>query len=255
METVIEVANLTKRFNGQVAVDGISLRVRRGEFLGFLGPNGAGKTTTIGMLLGIVAPTAGTVRILGRPMPRERQAILMRVNFSSPYVTMPHALSAWENLLVFAHLYLVPQPRVRIQALAERFGVAHLLHRPVRALSSGEAARVNLVKAFLNDPEVLFLDEPTASLDPEAADTVRAHLRTLQRERGLTIFYTSHNMSEVERLSTRIVFLHRGRIIADGPPAEVLRATRHATLEEFFLALARSGEAAGAEDAGRRTAS
>jgi ABC-2 type transport system ATP-binding protein len=241
MSAVIEVANLTKVFNGQVAVDGLSLTVERGEFLGFLGPNGAGKTTTIAMLLGIVAPTSGTIHILGEPMPRARQSILERVNFPSPYVSMPHYLSVRESLLVFAHLYLVPHPALRIRQLAEIFGVAHLLSRVARTLSSGETARVNLVKAFLNDPEILFLDEPTAALDPEAADTVRSLLLQLKAERGLTIFYTSHNMTEVERLSTRIVFLHKGRIIADGRAAEVLRQHGKATLEEFFVALARSG--------------
>jgi ABC-2 type transport system ATP-binding protein len=244
MAPVIELRDLVKVFDGQTAVEGVSLAVERGEFLGFLGPNGAGKTTTIGMLLGVVQPTSGSVHILGRPMPKDRQAILSRVNFSSPYVSMPSNLSVIENLLVFAHLYLAPAPRDRIRHLAEVFGVTHLLNRQTRALSSGEVARVNLVKAFLNDPEVLFLDEPTASLDPDAADRVRALLVRMKEERGLTIFFTSHNMAEVERLSTRIAFIHRGRIIADGSPDQVLRDHNKASLEEFFLALAREGEAA-----------
>jgi ABC-2 type transport system ATP-binding protein len=244
MAPVIELRNLVKVFDGQTAVDGVSMTVERGEFIGFLGPNGAGKTTTIGMLLGVVQPTSGSVHILGRQMPSDRQAILSRANFSSPYVSMPSNLSVIENLLVFAHLYLAPRPRARIQHLAEVFGVTHLLARQTRALSSGEVARVNLVKAFLNDPEVLFLDEPTASLDPDAADRVRALLVRMKDERGLTIFYTSHNMAEVERLSTRIAFIHRGRIIADGTPDRVLRDHNKASLEEFFLALAREGEAA-----------
>jgi ABC-2 type transport system ATP-binding protein len=239
MSSVIELRDLVKVFDGHVAVDGISLTVERGELIGFLGPNGAGKTTTIGMLLGVVQPTSGSIGILGHAMPRDRQAILARVNFSSPYVSMPSNLSVMENLLVFAHLYLAPRPHERIRRLADVFGVGHLLDRQTRALSSGETARVNLVKAFLNDPEILFLDEPTASLDPDAADRVRALLVRLQAERGLTIFYTSHNMAEVERLSTRIAFIHRGRIIADGPPDRVLRDHNKASLEEFFLALAR----------------
>jgi ABC-2 type transport system ATP-binding protein len=244
MAPVIELRDLVKVFDGQTAVDGVSLSVERGEFIGFLGPNGAGKTTTIGMLLGVVQPTSGSVHILGRRMPKDRQAILSRVNFSSPYVSMPSNLSVIENLLVFAHLYLAPRPRDRIQSLAEVFGVTHLLNRQTRALSSGEVARVNLVKAFLNDPEVLFLDEPTASLDPDAADRVRALLVRMKEERGLTIFYTSHNMAEVERLSTRIAFIHHGRIIADGSPDQVLREHNKTSLEEFFLTLAREGEAA-----------
>ncbi len=236
----VEVCGLTKVFDGTVAVDGVSFRVARGELVGFLGPNGAGKTTTIAMLLGLIEPTAGSVRILGLPMPARREAILGRVNFSSPYVALPYDLTVRENLTVFAHLYGVPDPAGRIRRLAEVFGVAHLLGRRTGALSSGETARVNLVKALLNDPEVLFLDEPTAALDPEAADAVRALLLRLQRERGITVFYTSHNMREVERLSTRIIFLHRGRILADGPAEEVVRQYGKADLEEFFVALARS---------------
>lgn len=237
---VIDVTELTKRFEQTAAVDGISFQVYRGELLGFLGPNGAGKTTTIAMLLGLVAPTAGTVRILGEPMPQRRHAILARVNFSSPYVALPYDLTVRENLTVFAHLYSLAGARTKIAELTEQFGVARFLDRRTGALSSGETARVNLVKAFLNDPDVLFLDEPTAALDPEAADTVRSLLLRLGRERGLTIFYTSHNMREVERLSSRIIFLHHGRIIADGPAADVVREYGKADLEEFFVALARS---------------
>jgi len=214
--------------------------------VGFLGPNGAGKTTTIAMLLGLIAPSGGAVRILGRRMPEERQAVLGRVNFSSPYVALPYDLTVRENLIVFSHLYGVPRHRQKIDELAALFGVAHLLGRRTGALSSGETARVNLVKAFLNDPEVLFLDEPTAALDPEAADTVRALLRRLRERQGLTIFYTSHNMREVERLSSRIIFLHRGRILADGPAAQIVRQYGKADLEEFFVALARSGGEGGA---------
>ena len=241
---VIDVTGLTKRFDRTAAVDGISFQVSRGELLGFLGPNGAGKTTTIAMLLGLVAPTAGTIRILGEPMPAHRHAILARVNFSSPYVALPYDLTVRENLTVFSHLYSLHEARQKIAGLTELFGVAHLLDRRTGALSSGETARVNLVKAFLNDPDVLFLDEPTAALDPEAADTVRSLLLRLGRERGLTIFYTSHNMPEVERLSSRIIFLHRGRIIADGPAADVVREYGKADLEEFFVALARSEQEA-----------
>ncbi|MDQ7842849.1 MAG: ABC transporter ATP-binding protein [Armatimonadota bacterium] len=230
-------------FGPTVAVDGISFQVRRGELLGFLGPNGAGKTTTIAMLLGLIAPTAGTVHLLGLPMPARRGAILGRVNFSSPYVALPYDLLVWENLVVFSHLYGVGHYRRKIEELAGLFGVTHLLHRRTGSLSSGETARVNLVKAFLNDPEILFLDEPTAALDPEAADTVRALLLRQRERAGLTIFYTSHNMREVQRLSTRIIFLHRGRVLADGPAEEVVRQYGKTDLEEFFVALARSERA------------
>lgn len=239
-DDVIAVRGLRKAFGKTVAVDGISFSVQKGEILGFLGPNGAGKTTTIAMLLGLVTPTDGTIDVFGKRMPGERQAILQRVNFSSPYTNMPYGLPVLTNVKIFARLYTIPNAAQKITALAETFGVTHLLKRRTMTLSSGETARVNLLKAFLNDPEILFLDEPTASLDPEAADTVRSLLLKLQKERGLTIFYTSHNMQEVERLSHRIIFLHRGTIIAEGTPESVKQRFSQGTLEDFFIALARS---------------
>ncbi|MBM3449608.1 MAG: ABC transporter ATP-binding protein [Armatimonadetes bacterium] len=239
METVIDVQHLTKIFDGNPAVADVSFSVTRGEVVGFLGPNGAGKTTTIGMLLGVVSPTSGAIRVLDRPMPRFRREVLARVNFSSPYVSLPNNLSVRENLTVFSHLYHVTDPPRRIRELAALFGIEPYLDRITRALSSGEVARVNLAKAFLNDPEILFLDEPTAALDPDAADQVRTQLRRMQRERRLTIFCTSHNMLEVERLATRVIFVHRGRILADGPPRDIVAARGKASLEEFFVSLAR----------------
>jgi ABC-2 type transport system ATP-binding protein len=241
-QLVIEVAHLQKVFDGTVAVADVSFVVQRGELLGFLGPNGAGKTTPIAMLLGVIAPTQGQIRIFGYPMPQRRGEILGRVNFSSPYVALPYDLTVRENLTVFAHLYDVRAPHQRIGELAEIFGVPHLLDHRTGQLSSGEVARVNLAKAFLNNPEILFLDEPTAALDPEAADAVRSLLLRLRADRGLTIFYTSHNMREVERLSTRILFIHRGQIVADGPTQTVLQQSGKTDLEEFFVDLSRSGQ-------------
>ena len=236
---VIVASHLTKRFGGAVVVDDVSFDVPGGAIVGFLGPNGAGKTTTIGMLLGLLRPTRGHVEILGLPMPAARQAILARVNFTSPYVSLPGNLTVGENLAVFARLYGVRKPRAELEHLLTRMGLPGMWGRRAGQLSSGEATRFGLVKALLNDPEVLFLDEPTASLDPDGADRVREALRTIRAERGMTIFYTSHNMQEVERLSDRILFLHRGRIIADGPPGEVLRQFDRETLEQMFLDLAR----------------
>ena len=172
-------------------------------------------------------------------MPAERQRILSRVNFTSPYVSLPGNLTVGENLAVFARLYEVRRPRVRIDALLERFGLAGMRGRAAGRLSSGEGTRLGLVKALLNDPEVLFLDEPTASLDPDGAERVRHALREIRDERGMTLFYTSHNMQEVERLSDRILFLHHGRLLAEGPPGEVLRRFERDTLEHMFLDLAR----------------
>jgi len=239
----ISVEHLTKRFGALVIVDDLSFHVRSREIVGFLGPNGAGKTTTLAMLLGLLLPTAGRVEVLGLPMPEERQRILARVNFTSPFVSLPGNLTVNENLTVFARLYGVRGARGRIAELLDRFGLAALRGRSTGRLSSGEATRLGLVKALLNDPEVLFLDEPTASLDPDGAERVRERLREI-RERGTTIFYTSHNMQEVERLSDRILFLHKGRLIAEGPPGEVLRRFARDTLEEMFLDIARSGSAA-----------
>ncbi len=238
-QAAIGVEHLTKRFGTAVVVDDVSFSVARGEIVGFLGPNGAGKTTTLAMLLGLVRPTRGTVRILGLPMPEERQQILSRVNFTSPYVSLPGNLTVGENLMVFARLYSVSNARARIGALLERFGLAEMRERAAGRLSSGEGTRLGLVKALLNDPEVLFLDEPTASLDPDGAERVRGILRAIRAERSVTIFYTSHNMQEVERLSDRILFLHRGRLIAEGPPGDVLRQFERDTLEHMFLDLAR----------------
>lgn len=237
----ITVQHLSKRFGALVVVEDLSFSVAPGEIVGFLGPNGAGKTTTLGILLGLLLPTRGRIHVLGLPMPEERQRILARVNFSSPYVALPGNLTVRENLTVFAHLYGVRHARQRIGALLERFGLSEMRDRPAGRLSSGESTRLGLVKALLNDPAILFLDEPTASLDPDAAERVRDTLREVRAERGVTIFYTSHNMQEVERLSDRILFLHQGRLIAEGPPGEVLRRFERDTLEHMFLDVARQG--------------
>jgi ABC-2 type transport system ATP-binding protein len=238
-QPAILAEDLTKRFGALTVVDGVSFSVARGEIVGFLGPNGAGKTTTLAMLLGLLRPTRGRVSVLGLPMPQERQRILSRVNFTSPYVSLPGNLSIGENLAVFARLYGVRNASPRIEVLLRRFGLAGMNRRTTGRLSSGEGTRLGLVKALLNDPEVLFLDEPTASLDPDGAERVREALQAIRAERGMTIFYTSHNMQEVERLSDRILFLHRGRVIAEGPPRDVLRRFERETLERMFLDLAR----------------
>jgi ABC-2 type transport system ATP-binding protein len=240
---VLHVEHLTKRFGNATVVDDLSFSVSSGEIVGFLGPNGAGKTTTLAMLLGLLLPTSGRIRVLGLPMPEERQRILARVNFTSPYVSLPGNLTVVENLMVFARLYGIRDARRRIDELLARFALAEMRSRPTARLSSGEGTRLGLVKGLLNDPDVFFLDEPTASLDPDSAARVRESLGDIRRERRMTIFYTSHNMQEVERLSDRILFLHKGRLIAEGPPGDVLRRFARATLEEMFLDVARGGVA------------
>jgi len=239
---VVEVSQLTKRFGAVTAVDGLSFEVERGEIFGLLGPNGAGKTTTLQMLLGLTTPSSGSARILGLDVARERRRVLQRVNFSSAYIALPSNLTAWENLNVFAKLYGVRDARRRIPDLLEELEIPDVAGRVTGALSSGQLTRLNLCKALLNDPEVLFLDEPTASLDPDISEKVRALLKRLQAERGVTILYTSHNMLEVERLCDRVLFLARGRCVAEGRPDEVRGRAQGATLEQVFISLARDGE-------------
>jgi ABC-2 type transport system ATP-binding protein len=247
-DPVLQVCGLTKRFGPTTAVDDLSFAVGTGEILGLLGPNGAGKTTTLQLLLGLTTPTAGQARVFGLDVQRHRYEVLQRVNFSSAYISLPTNLTGWENLHVFARLYGVRRPRPRVQALAETFGIADLLGRVTGALSSGQLTRLNLCKAFLNDPEVLFLDEPTASLDPDMAEVVRRTLREQQRQRGVTIVYTSHNMREVELLCDRVLFLSRGRAVAEGTPRDVMERARQASLEDVFIRIARDGRLTDARD-------
>lgn len=239
MEHIVEVRGLTKDFDGFRAVDDISFDVFKGEILGLIGPNGAGKTTTLQMLLGLTTPTSGTIRILGLDMSSDRQEILSRVNFSSSYISLPFSLTVWENLMVFARLYGVPSPKKRIEELLRTFEIEGLKHTPVRRLSSGQITRVCLCKSLLNSPEVLFLDEPTASLDPDIADKTRRLLKRIKAEQSISILYTSHNMREMEEMSDRIIFIDKGRVIETGRPDEIKRKYGRADLEEVFLMLAR----------------
>jgi ABC-2 type transport system ATP-binding protein len=241
-ENVIEVRSLTKRFGDVTAVDGISFELRRGEILGLLGPNGAGKTTTIQLLLGLTTPSEGEVRIFGLDPARQRREILQRVNFSSTYVSLPSNLKVRENLNVFARLYGLRKPRGKIEELLELLEIPEVLDRVTGALSSGQQTRIHLAKALINDPEILFLDEPTASLDPDIAAKVRDVLRRVQRERGVSMIYTSHNMREVELMCDRVMFLAGGRIVASGTPSEVVERARSASLEDLFIAIARGDQ-------------
>lgn len=236
---VIEVSGLTKIFNGNKAVDNISFEVYHGEILGLLGPNGAGKTTTLQMLLGLTTPTSGDIRIFGLDISHHREKILQDVNFSSSYISMPYSLTIMENLVVFARLYGVKTPREKIAGLLNDFEIEDIKDKVVRSLSSGQITRVCLVKALLNDPKILFLDEPTASLDPDIADKTRRFLKKIQKETGLSILYSSHNMKEMEEMSDRIIFLDKGKIIAAGRPEEVLTKFKVKNLEDVFIKIAR----------------
>ncbi len=241
-EAIVQVEHLRKEFDGTVAVADVSFAVTRGEIVGVLGPNGAGKTTTIQVLLGLTTPTSGTVRVFGQDLEKHRVDILQRCNFSSAYTGLPSNLKVWENLLIFSKIYGVSGHRQKIHDLLELFEIDHLRKKITGHLSSGESTRVNLCKSLLNDPELLMLDEPTASLDPDIADKVRKLLRRIQREKGITMVYTSHNMRDVEEVCDRVLFLHKGRIIAEGTPQQVKDKFNQKSLEEVFIRVARSGD-------------
>lgn len=238
---VLEVKNLSKSYNSFQAVKNVSFELYPGEILGLLGPNGAGKTTIIHMLLGLTSPTSGEIRIFGLnpEKPRQREKILGRMNFSSTYVALPYSLTLRESLMVFARLYGVKRPKYKIDSLIEQFDLKEVADQPVRTLSSGQMTRLNLAKAFINDPEILLLDEPTASLDPDIADRTRNYLKEVKRSKKIAILYTSHNMQEMEEISDRLIFLHHGEIIARGTPEDLIARFRGEDLEDVFLKIAR----------------
>lgn len=238
-EAVIQVEGLAKQFDEVVALAGIDFSVERGVTAALLGSNGAGKTTTLSILLGLLVPSAGRVRVLGVDMLRQRYRALPRMNFSSPYVELPHRLSVAENLMVYARLYGVRRPKARIAALAEDLAIGPLLKRKTGSLSAGQKTRVALAKALLNEPELLLLDEPTASLDPDTADWVRGYLEDWRRRTGATILLASHNMMEVERMCDHVMMLRAGEIVDRGAPAELIARYGRRSLEEVFLDIAR----------------
>jgi ABC-2 type transport system ATP-binding protein len=236
---VIRVCALTKRYGDVLAVDGIDFAAGKGATIGLLGGNGAGKTTTIAMLMGLLVPTAGTIHVLGHDMATDRFAALARMNFSSPYVSLPHRLTVAENLRVYGHLYTVRDLEARIARLARELDLTDLLDRPAGQLSAGQKTRVALAKALINTPELLLLDEPTASLDPDTGDWVRSWLERYRAETGCTILLASHNMAEVERLCDDVLMLKQGRVVDRGSPAGLLARYGREDLEEVFLDIAR----------------
>lgn len=236
---LLDVEALTKRFDHLLVVDRISFAVQKGEIVGLLGPNGAGKTTVIQMLLGLITPTAGRIRVFGLDLARHRQAILQRVNFSSTYISLPFSLTVRENLYVFARLYGVRSPSRKVDDLIEQFDLVKKANRPAKELSSGQLTRLHLAKAMVNDPELLFLDEPTASLDPDVADRIRRMLIRVRAERQLAILFTTHNLREMEQMSDRVVFLNQGHILSEGTPEALIAQYGTADLEALFLKVAR----------------
>jgi len=238
-DAVISVRDLRKRFARVEAVRGITFDVRAGTTTALLGGNGAGKTTTVSMLLGVLLPTSGAITVLGCDMLRDRHRVLPRMNFTSPYVDLPKRLTVRENLRVFADLYGVARPSMRIGELSAELDLVDLLKRPYGQLSAGQRTRVSLAKALLNRPDVLLLDEPTASLDPDIGDRMRSHLESYQRISGCTMLLASHNMSEVERMCDDVIMLRAGNVVDNGSPTQLIERYGRDTMEEVFLDIAR----------------
>jgi ABC-2 type transport system ATP-binding protein len=235
----IGVERLVKIYQNETAVEGISFALMPGTVTALLGANGAGKTTTIATIMGLLTPTSGKVTVLGAEMPWQRHRVLHRMNFESPYVDMPMRLTIRQNLTVFGMLYGVANLAERIARLGEELELTDLLDRPTGKLSSGQKTRVSLAKSLINEPEILLLDEPTASLDPDTADWVRGRLERYCKDRHATVLLASHNMAEVERLCERVIMLKRGRIEDDDTPARLISRYGRHTLEEVFLDIAR----------------
>ena len=242
---VVTVDTLVKRFDDVLAVDAISFTVADGKTAALLGGNGAGKTTTLSVLLGLLLPTSGTVTAFGEDVARHRHRVLPRMNFSSPYTDLPRRLTVIENLTVYAHLYCLDRVRQRVLAMAADLNIESFLDRPMGNLSAGQKTRVALAKALINEPRLLVLDEPTASLDPDTGDWVRGYLEAYRRRTGAAILMASHNMAEVERLCDEVMMMRAGRIVDRGAPAELIARYGRANLEEVFLDIARAPSGTG----------
>ena len=240
MKNLVEVKNLKKNYGSNIAVKDISFSIKENEVLGLLGPNGCGKTTTIGMMLGLLKPTYGEIFIDGKNTEENRIEILQKINFISPYVELPKKLTVEQNLIVYGKLYNVAKLKNRIEYLVEKLRLSDLLNRLTGELSSGQKNRVSLAKALINDPIVLLLDEPTASLDPEIGDYVRTFLEDYKKEKNISILLASHNMNEVTRLCRSILMMKDGVIIDKGSPEELIKKHGRQNLEEVFLKLSRS---------------
>ncbi len=240
MIDLVKVTNLKKSYGSKEAVKGISFEIKQNEILGLLGPNGSGKTTTIGMLLGLLKPSNGEILIDGINIEKNRIEILKKINFISPYIELPKKLSVKQNLIVYGKLYSVKNLDQRIEYLVEKLRLEDLLNSVTGELSSGQKNRVSLAKALINNPEVLLLDEPTASLDPEIGDFVRTFLENYKKEKKISILLASHNMNEVTRLCKSILMMKDGIIIDRGDPGELIKKHGRKNLEEVFLKLTRS---------------
>ena len=236
----VEVNSLAKYFGNVAAIENVNFKIKSGSITALLGGNGAGKTTTISILMGLLTPSKGEVYILGENMVEDRYRVLPDINFSSPYVDLPHRLTVKENLRVYAELYSIITPNERIEELAERFDIESLLEQKTGQLSAGQKTRVALAKALINHPKLLFLDEPTASLDPDTADWVRTYLQQYAAEKKATILLASHHMGEVERLCDTVLMMRDGGIVDRGSPKELLKKYGRTNLEDVFLDIARN---------------
>ena len=240
MNYLVKVKNLKKNYSSKEAVKGISFNIKENEILGLLGPNGCGKTTTIGMLLGLLKPTDGDIEINNMNFEKNRIEILSKINFISPYIELPKKLTVKQNLIVYGKLYNIKNLELQIEYLTEKLRLKELLNRITGELSSGQKNRVSLAKALINKPKVLFLDEPTASLDPEVGDFVRSFLESYKQENKMSILLASHNMSEVSRLCKSVLMMKNGQIIDEGSPESLINKHGRKNLEEVFLKLSRS---------------
>ncbi len=234
MSSILEVINLTKKYGTFIAVDNITFSLERGKILGFLGPNGAGKTTTIQMLLGISSTTSGKITYFGKDFFKNRQQVLQKINFASAYNTLQGRITVRENLLVFGRLYNIKNVDKKISELSGYFEIEEILNQLFWDLSAGQKTRVNIVKALLNDPELLLLDEPTASLDPDIADKVLSYIEKLREDKKLSIVYTSHNMEEVTRICDEVIILNHGKIVAHDTPLQLTKRIDAAQLKLTF---------------------
>tara|TARA_B100001146_G_scaffold221723_1_gene232693 strand:- start:848 stop:1582 length:735 start_codon:yes stop_codon:yes gene_type:complete len=239
MKISIVVENLSKNYSKKEAVKDVSFKIHENEILGLLGPNGCGKTTTIAMMLGLLTPTSGKVLINGKEIEKNRISLLHKMNFISPYIELPKKLSVKENLIVYGKLYSVKNIKDRIEYLSEKLRLKEFIDKKTGELSSGQKNRVNLAKALVNDPTILFLDEPTASLDPEIGDFVRSFIEKISKEKSMSILLASHNMNEVKRLCRNVLMMKDGFIIDKGTPDELIQKHGKSNLEEVFLKLNR----------------
>ena len=239
MNYPLQIIDLEKKYNKLIAVKNISFKLNKKEILGILGPNGCGKTTTIGMILGLLKPSNGKILIFGKEIEKKRVEILDKLNFISPYVELPKKLTVKQNLKVYGKLYDIKELNLKIDYLSEKLRLKEILNKDTGELSSGQKNRVSLAKSIINDPEILLLDEPTASLDPETGDYVRSFLEDYQKERGVSIILASHNMSEVERLCSSVLMMNNGSIIDSGSPKELIIKHGRKNMEEVFLKINR----------------